>query len=254
MPGRRVPGRVRTVGILGGMGPAATIALQRLVLDGITADDDRDHVPLLVDMNPQVPSRIARLIDGDGDDPEPTLVAMARRLERAGAEALAMPCNTAHHYAPAIRAAVAIPLLDMIALAVDAAHALTGENDAVGLLGSPASASLRLFDDPLVTRARVPLWPADPAGPLAAIRRIKAGGPGEEARRLIATASAELAGRGAVVQIVACTEFSTLDGAAAPGVRTVDALDRLADAIVAFATGSERRAPGLRDRNPGHDL
>ena len=63
----------RTIGILGGMGPEATILLQQKVLAAVQARDDADHIPLLIDMNPQVPSRIAHLIDGDGPDPGPVL-------------------------------------------------------------------------------------------------------------------------------------------------------------------------------------
>ncbi len=87
----------RTVGILGGMGPEATVLLMQKVIAAVPARDDSDHVPLIVDQNSQVPSRIRRLIEGVGEDPAPVLAAMARRLEAAGAEALAMPCNTAHH-------------------------------------------------------------------------------------------------------------------------------------------------------------
>jgi aspartate racemase len=81
---------------------------------------------LIVDQNPQVPSRIRRLIEGTGEDPAPVLAAMARRLEGAGAEALAMPCNTAHHFADAIRAAAGVPFLDMVALSVAKAKGLAG--------------------------------------------------------------------------------------------------------------------------------
>jgi aspartate racemase len=111
-----------TIGILGGLGPEATMLLQRKVMDAVPGRDDRDHIPLLIDMNPQVPSRIAHLIEGTGEDPSPTLVAMARRLENAGCFALAMPCNTAHYYVGAITGAVKIPLLNMIDLAAE--HAM----------------------------------------------------------------------------------------------------------------------------------
>ncbi|HCE72467.1 MAG TPA: aspartate racemase, partial [Ruegeria sp.] len=114
----------RVVGILGGMGPEATILLQQRLLATVRAADDADHLPLLIDMNPQVPSRIAHLIQGTGTDPGPTLAQMARGLEQAGATALGMPCNTAHHYAPAIEAAVSIPLLNMVSLSVARARAL----------------------------------------------------------------------------------------------------------------------------------
>ena len=85
------------------MGPEATNLLQQRGLATVDAQDDADHLLLLIDMNPQVPSRIAHLIDGAGEDPTATLATMAQRLERAGATALAMASNTPHRYAPAIR-------------------------------------------------------------------------------------------------------------------------------------------------------
>ncbi len=129
---------MRRVGILGGMGPQATILLMQKVLDAIPAVDDADHIPLLVDQNPQVPSRIRRLIEGTGEDPAPVLADMARRLVAGGAEALAMPCNTAHHYAPAIRSAVTVPFIDMVDLSVTKAAKLAGPDGQVGILASPA--------------------------------------------------------------------------------------------------------------------
>ena len=85
---------MRRVGILGGMGPQATILIMQKLIACVSAEDDSDHIPLIVDQNPQVPSRIAHLIEGMGADPGPVLAGMARRLVAAGAEALAMPCNT----------------------------------------------------------------------------------------------------------------------------------------------------------------
>src|ERR1700723_1217369 len=94
----------RRVGILGGMGPEATVLLMRKVIAAVPAKDDRDHVSLIVDQNSQVPSRIKHLVESTGEDPGPVLAEMAKRLERSGAKALAMPCNTAHHYAADIAA------------------------------------------------------------------------------------------------------------------------------------------------------
>ena len=90
--------RLRRIGVLGGMGPEATVALLQRVQGGVLARDDADHVPLLVDLNPQVPSRIKHLIEKTGPNPGPVIADMAARLETAGAEALILPCNTAHHY------------------------------------------------------------------------------------------------------------------------------------------------------------
>jgi len=230
----------RRVGILGGMGPEATVLLMQKVIAAVPAADDADHVPLIVDQNPQVPSRIKRLIEGTGEDPAPILEAMARRLETAGAEALAMPCNTAHHYADRIRAAVAVPLLDMVALAAERALALAGPGGRVGILASPAVRRIGLFEQPFAERALEAVYPSDEDAMLAAIREIKARGPTDQARGALGTAAAALAARGATVHIVACTEFSLIADAVGGG-RMFDSLDVLVEHIVAFSRGTGAR-------------
>jgi aspartate racemase len=227
----------RTVGILGGMGPEATVLLMQKVIAAVPGRDDADHVPLIVDQNSQVPSRIRWLIEGTGEDPAPVLAAMARRLEAAGAEALAMPCNTAHHFADAIRGAAEVPLLDMVALSVAKAKAIAGEGARVGILASPAVRRVGLFDGPMAAAGLVPLYAADEAATLAAIRDIKANGPTKAARAALGAASQELLSRGARVQMVACTEFSLIADAVADGVTAFDTLDALVAEIVAFSRG-----------------
>src|SRR5262245_18952644 len=113
------PPRHPVIGILGGMGPAATIDLMRRVMEATPASDHADHVHLLVDQNPKVPSRIDALINRTGPSPADELVRMARALETQGATALAIACNTAHGYADEIARAVAIPLLDMVQLTAE---------------------------------------------------------------------------------------------------------------------------------------
>jgi aspartate racemase len=233
---------MRTIGILGGMGPEATVLLMQKVIAAVPARDDADHVPLIVDQNPQVPSRIARLIEGTGADPAPVLVAMARRLEAAGAAALAMPCNTAHHYAGAIRGAVGIPFLDMVSASAKLAREIAGEGARIGLLASPAVAQVGLFDRALAAEALQVVHPEDGAALLAAIRAIKAKGPDDGSRKTLRQASAQLLDRGAAVQLIACTEFSLIADAIAPGARGIDTLDVLVAEIVGFArvSGSGR--------------
>ena len=228
---------MRRVGILGGMGPQATILIMQKLLDAVQARDDADHIPLFVDQNPQVPSRIAHLLEGGGADPGPVLAAMARRLVGAGAEALAMPCNTAHHYAGAIRAAVSVPFLDMVALSVAHASALAGQGGAIGILASPAVRKVGLFDSGLAALGHRALYASDEAAMLAAIRQIKASGPQPAARATLHAASQEMAARGAKVQMIACTEFSLIAEAVAPQTLTFDTLDVLVSAIKDFALG-----------------
>ncbi|MEQ9258236.1 MAG: amino acid racemase [Roseovarius sp.] len=228
----------RVVGVLGGMGPEATLLLQRRVMATVKAQDDADHLPLLIDMNPQVPSRIAHLIEGTGESPAPVLAEMARRLEAAGATALAMPCNTAHHYKGAIAGAVGIPFLDMVALSVSEAALGLQKGAAVGLLASPAVRRAEVFGPALVEAGLTALWPEDEAAMLEAIRAIKAApGPWPEAEATLARAARELAGRGARALLVACSEFSLLSDTLSAPVPVIDTVDVLARAIHAHTTG-----------------
>jgi len=226
---------MRRVGILGGMGPEATVLLMQKILSATPARDDADHIPLIVDQNPQVPSRIRHLLERSGDDPGPVLAAMAGRLQAAGARALAMPCNTAHHYAAAIRAAVSIPLIDMVALSVAQAARLAGPVARVGILASPAVRQVGLFAAPCADAGLTPVYAADEPALLAAIRSLKARGANPDARATLLQASAQLLAEGAAVQMIACTEFSLIADATAPGTTSFDTLDQLVQGVVAFA-------------------
>ena len=236
--GAGAAGAPRVVGVLGGMGPQATIALMARVLDLVPARDDADHVPLIVDSNTQVPSRIKAILEGDGADPAPVLAAMARRLQAAGAQALAMPCNTAHFYGDSIRGAVDIPFLDMLALAARAADRAAVPGAPIGVLASPAVRRTRVLERALAAVGRRAVYGADEAALLGAIRSIKAQGPDAAAAAVLRGASAGLCAAGAEVQLVACTEFSLLKDALAAQAYAIDTMDVLARAVVDFSKGA----------------
>lgn len=218
---------MRTVGILGGMGPEATVLLMQRLLQAVEARDDADHIPVIVHQNPAVPSRIARLIEGRGEDPGPVLAQMARDLQSAGAQALAMPCNTAHAYAPQIREATPLPFLDMRAATV--ARLPKGR---IAMLASPAVRITGAFDAAFAAAGITPLWPRDEAPVLSLIRRVKAGDTGAEAH----AAMADLAdAAGGDHLLVACTELSLLTSALR--LPFTDSLDCLVAAIKDFAQG-----------------
>jgi len=229
---------MRRVGILGGMGPQATVLLMQRLIDATPAQDDADHIPLIVDQNPQVPSRIRFLLDGTGEDPAPTLARMARRLQMAGAEALAMPCNTAHHFADTIRAATPLPFLDMVTASVARAHARAMPGEAIGILGSPALRRIGVFDRAFAGSGLSLLWPSDEAALLTAIRSIKAGGPPDASRAALRAASGELLRGGARVQLIACTEFSLIAEPTVTDALPLDTLDLLVELIRDFALPS----------------
>ena len=225
-----------TVGIIGGMGPQATVELMQRVIDITPAGDDSDHVHMIIDNNPNIPSRIKALIDGDGEDPAPAIAAMATGLERAGADFLAMPCNTAHAFLPQIRTSVDIPVLDMIGLTV---ARLPGQEPPVrraGLLASPAIAALKLYETPLAARGIELISPPDlQPGLLHIIRAVKKGDMGAETGARLATAASRLYDAGAETVIIACTEFSVITDALPANLPAIDALQVLAEEIVSLA-------------------
>jgi aspartate racemase len=224
------------LGIIGGMGPDGTLELMRRIVARTPAADDRDHLHMIVESNPKIPSRIAHLVERTGEDPTPEIVRIARNLERAGATVLAMPCNTAHGYADAIRAGVAIPLLDMIALTTaHLARAVPGRR--IGLLASTAVYNTRLYERALDASDACIVPPRDQHAVMELIRGVKRGESGTVPRERLHNIAAELAERCDGL-LIACTELSVLaEGLSAP-VPIIDSLDVLTDAILHRMTGN----------------
>ncbi len=238
------------VGVLGGMGPEATIHLMARVVDMTTAADDCDHVSMIVDNNTVVPSRIKALIEKTGDDPGPVLAEMARGLETCGADALAMPCNTAHHYAAVIEAAVDIPFLNMVELAVARVNAMNLANRRVGILASPAVRSTQIFDRAFNAQQLETLYPSDQNRMLNAIRLVKIDSNNATARQVLADAADELTRSGADCLLIACSEFSIIADAVPSSYSCYDSIDILAEAVIKFA-GAEFH--GHHPEQPGNN-
>ena len=231
----------RIVGVLGGMGPEATVEMMRRVIAATPADDDADHIRMIVDNNPKVPSRIKALIDGNGEDPGPALAAMARGLQTAGAEVLVIPCNTAHHYLPVIEAAVDIAVIDVVALT--AARLSTGSSRPrqIGMLASTAVRLVGLFNRGFREHRLTALYPddGDQALLLALIRDVKAGRVTNGAIAAYEDVACRLVRQqGVDALLIACTELSTLAKPRAE-VAVIDTMDVMVEAVIAAATRSD---------------
>lgn len=227
----------RRIGILGGMGPEATVQFMARVIQRTSAADDSDHIPMIVDNNTQIPSRIRRLIEGQGADPVPALTEMARKLEAYGAEALAMPCNTAHNYAAEIQQAVRIPLLNMVELTARKILQTIGSAKPVGILASPAIKITGIYDKAFAKLGLQSLYPENQDRLLAAIRALKISGADPMPRQVLAEAGRELQALGAGILLIGCSEFSMIADAAPDGIPAIDSVDVLTEASIAFALG-----------------
>jgi aspartate racemase len=221
------------VGAIGGMGPEATVEFLRRVVSRTPAQDDSDHLHLLVESSPQIPSRIAHLIERTGDDPTPELARIARNLETAGATLLAMPCNTAHGYAGAIRSAVSIPLLDMVQLASEKVRAVS-PGARVGLLASTAVHNTRLYASALARLDMIVVEPSRQDDVMTLIRDVKRGQTGKSSQEQLRRIAVELAASCDSL-LIACTELSVLAQELTLASPAVDSLDVLTDAVIAAA-------------------
>ncbi|TIQ38176.1 MAG: amino acid racemase, partial [Mesorhizobium sp.] len=220
------------VGVLGGMGPAATIELMRRVMEATPAADDADHIHLLVDQNPKVPSRIDALINGTGPSPLDELVRMAKGLERAGATMLAIACNTAHGYAGDIAAAVRIPLLDMVALTAEAIARQPLSRRRVSMLASTAVLQLGLYEKAFQAFGVETRYPDDQTEIMAIIKAVKKEGATAELRRRFNVVARQSLAGDVDLLAIACTELSLLVDGLDADMAKIDALDILASTIV----------------------
>lgn len=104
----------KLLGILGGLGPMAGIYFCELLTSHTKAERDSDHLSFIMSSKADTPDRSSYILGRSKDDPAPVMASEALRLQNAGAELLAIPCNTAHHFYDEVCRAVDIPILNII--------------------------------------------------------------------------------------------------------------------------------------------
>lgn len=226
----------KMVGVIGGMGPDATVELMRRVIAATPAKDDADHIHMLVDNNPKIPSRLKALLDGGGENPGPVIAQMAQRLEQAGADFLVIPCNTAHYYHHYAQDAVDVPVWHLIRLALQHIREHYPVKR-VGLLASSAVQKIALFE-PFFAEAGLELvYPSQEmqAVVMQVIRAVKAGAMTAELLAEYNRCVAEMAG--VEVYLLGCSELSVLLDQHQQVLPVVDALQVLAEGIVVECLG-----------------
>lgn len=137
---------MKTIGIIGGMGPMATVDLMKKIIISTPAHKDQEHIPMLVDNNCLIPDR-TKAIQGLGPSPVPELVKTAKRLVAGGADFLIIACNTAHYFLPDILPHINIPVISIIDSAVASIKAKVYKS--VGLLATSGTISTGLYQKTL---------------------------------------------------------------------------------------------------------
>ena len=233
------------LGILGGMGPLAGAAFAARLVALTPAERDQDHVPALLCNDPRVPDRSSARL-GQGDDPLEAMMAGLRLLERAGANLIAIPCNTAHLWYEQMAARTRVPLLHIVEAVCEDLERL-GVRGPVGLMGTPATLKLGLYQAPLRERGFEVLVP-DGAGVAQCVESIAAvkGNRPRDAFEPAAQCIRTLVARGAEAVVLGCTELPLAipherrDGFGAVLTDSIDALARAA--LARYGRALPRRA------------
>lgn len=231
------------LGVLGGMGPAATATFLAKLADVTPASRDQEHLPAIVYSDPATPDRSDAILAG-GASPLPAMVRGIEFLERAGCDVIAIPCNTAHHWYAELAAATGVPILHIVDAVSARIDSEARQVSTIGLLATAGTVEAGIYQERLAAGGRsvVDLNDLGEANPvMAGIRAVKAGEL-EEARALLTKAAGMLVDRGARGLVYGCTDVSAVLGTTIStvgvGVPVWDSSEALAAACVAASSGS----------------
>ncbi|RFB15290.1 amino acid racemase [Bacillus sp. HNG] len=219
----------KTLGIMGGMGPLATVDLMTKIIGLTPAQNDQDHIHMIVDNYPQIPDRTSAIL-GKGINPLPFMSESAKRLETAGADWIAIACNTAHYYFDEIQASVKIPLMNMPKETVRFIDKVGLKT--IALLATDGTLYTNLYQESLHEREIVVIEPdkMTQESVMAGIYAVKSGNL-EKGKKLLLQASKTVINQGAEAIIAACTEIP-LVLSEVEGFKVIDPTEILAKKIV----------------------
>ncbi|MCT2178728.1 amino acid racemase [Brachybacterium muris] len=236
------------VGVLGGLGPAATAVFLDLLVRATDAGTDQEHLDLLVSQHSSTPDRTARILDPTAADPGPVIARDAVMLERAGARLLVLPCNTAHHFVQGVREATTIDFVSIVeATAEVAARRVAGSGRPVAVFATEGNIRAEVYQHALAEHGAEALVPdrglQDQINTLI-YEQVKANRPVDRDLFERCIRAAGEAGAGTVV--LGCTELSVIyDQHGFRGDdRLVDSLTVLAEQTVLAA--GKGLAPAFR--------
>ncbi|RIE16546.1 aspartate/glutamate racemase family protein [Candidatus Cryosericum septentrionale] len=229
--------KAKTLGIIGGMGPAATLDLFYKILKATPAKRDQDHIHIIIDDFPQIPDRTAFLL-GKGENPLPYILKSVKTLEKANVDVLCMPCNTAHYFVEDIRKATPLPFISIIESTLNTIKRSFENSKNIGLLATDGTIIGRVYHNIFeVERYRI-ITPIEEKQHevMKIVYSIKAGKM-EENVQAFEEIIEHMKFLGSELVILGCTELPILLKYFEPSLPVIDATSCLAKEIANFATG-----------------
>lgn len=199
------------IGIVGGVGPSATVDFMDKIIRNTSARKDQEHIKMIVEHNPQIPDRTGNLI-GDGPDPTMALYAACRKLEANDAKVIAIPCNTAHAFVERIQPYLAIPIVNMLQETVEHIKQHYHDRKVIGLLATDGTIQSRVYHaviDKTEFKVVVPeaKYQAKVMNAIYGEQGVKAGYTDGVCKNDLLIAVEHLVGKGAEIIILGCTEL-----------------------------------------------
>ena len=238
----------KVLGVLGGVGPLATVYFADLVIKMTDAKTDQEHIPMVILNHASIPDRTAYILDRTKPDPLTVMVSDAKKLERDGCDCIVIPCNTAHYFYDAMQQSVRIPILNILEETVAYAEKTVPNLRCIGILateGTVASGAYQTVIQKHGLDYRLPTT-EDQASLMHIIYdQVKAGEKADICEFLRIVGALKKAGCEAVV--LGCTELSVIrKDFSLTQPELVDSMECLARASIRFC-GKRLREPAQAD-------
>lgn len=227
-----------TLGIIGGMGPEATELMYKEIIRRTDAKRDQDHIDIIIYSHASMPDRTEAIKNGEIEKMAALLSKDGKMLQSCGAGVLAIPCNTSHRFIGDIRAAVSVPVINMIEETAEYIKARRPKVRKVGILATDGTLASGLYSRALEKRGLEPFTPNAEIQKIVMdiiYGQIKAGQRGS--REDFAAVDCFLKKNGCDGAILACTELSVFRENHELDSFYVDALEVLAEKCIAMCGG-----------------
>lgn len=224
---------MKSLGVIGGLGPMATAYFLELIVKMTEASCDQEHLDITILNRPAVPDRTACILGKSKESPVPMMAEAAKTLESLGASCIAVPCITSHYYFRELQKAVSIPFIHLVK--ETAAHLKENGVKTAGILATSGTVSTRLFQQALEAEGigwAVPDEEGQQKVMHLIYEDVKAGLPPE--LPLFQEVCAGLRQKGAECMILGCTELSLIKRDFPVGPGCLDALEVLAKRSIEY--------------------
>ena len=222
---------MKKLGVIGGLGPAATALFMQMVIEMTDADTDQEHIRMLIDCCPQIPDRTGFILGKSKDSPAIPMIKIGKGLARAGAELIAIPCITSNYFYEEFRREIPVPVINAVEEIKKILNNAGISN--VGLMATSGTIASGLFQKAFNTDKGRLILPSEQMQEDVMhliYNNVKAGKPAEMDR--FEKVSDALKAGGAQVIILGCTELSVIKRDEKLCGGYLDALEVIAKAAV----------------------